>query len=228
MHKNAKTALTLALALVLVAACATDDPNRRTKNGAAIGAVAGAVIGNQSSSKNGKFVGAAVGALTGAAVGQYMDRQQRKMEEQLAREQSNREITLTRLDEETLRLDVSSQVSFDSSSDRIKPAFESTLSKVGAVIGEYDRTAVHVIGHTDSTGSLSYNQQLSERRARSVGDALKSNGVDRRRLRVGGRGELAPSGDNTTKAGRSQNRRVEIFLKSVVEGREQEAFVPPV
>lgn len=226
MHTKALIALTLGIAVLT--ACATDDPNRRTKAGAAIGAVAGAVIGNQSSSRNGKFVGAAVGALTGAAVGQYMDRQQRKMEAQLAQEQLNREITLTRVDEETLKLDVSSEVSFDVNSDRIKPGFEASLRKVAAVIGEYDRTAVHVLGHTDSTGSESYNQRLSERRAGSVSDFLAASGVERQRLRTGGRGELQPAADNTTRAGRSRNRRVEIFLKSVVEGREQQAFIPPV
>ena len=226
MHKSPLLALILGSALCV--ACATDDPNRRTKTGAAIGAVAGAVIGNQSSSKNGKFVGAAVGALTGAAVGQYMDRQQRKMEEQLAREQRDREITLTRVDEETLKLDVSSEISFDVNSANIKGGFESSLSKVAGVIGEYDRTAVHVIGHTDSTGSESYNQRLSERRAQSVASFLGGQGVRQQRLRAGGRGEVQPAADNATKAGRSRNRRVEIYLKSVVEGREQEAFLPPV
>jgi len=72
----------IALATFVMAGCAVDDPNRRTKTGAAIGAVVGAVAGNQHSSSNGKFVGAAVGALTGAAVGNYMDNQHAKLQRQ--------------------------------------------------------------------------------------------------------------------------------------------------
>lgn len=221
-----KTTL-IATAAVLTVGCATDDPNRRAKTGAAIGAIAGAVIGNQSSSKNGKFAGAAIGALTGAAVGNYMDKQQRKMEQQLAQERQNNEIMLTRIDDETIKLDVSSEVSFDINKATIKANFRDSLDKVADVISEYEKTAVHVIGHTDSTGSQSYNQQLSEQRAGSVARYLNSNGVQRERMRMSGRGELAPIADNNSSVGRSQNRRVEIYLKSIVQGRENDAFRTP-
>ncbi len=226
MHK-AKV-LIIATITTFSVGCATDDPNRRAKTGAAIGAIAGAVIGNQSSSKNGKFVGAAVGALTGAAVGNYMDKQQQKMERQLAAEQANNEISITRIDDETLKLNVSSEISFDHNSASIKSGFRNSLSKVADVISEYDKTAVHVIGHTDSTGSESYNQQLSEQRASSVARHLSGNGVVRTRMRMSGRGENRPIADNATSTGRSQNRRVEIYLKPIVEGRENDAYRPPV
>ncbi len=223
-----KTTL-IATAAIVTVGCATDDPNRRAKSGAAIGAIAGAVIGNQTGSKNGKFAGAAIGALTGAAVGNYMDKQQRKMEQQLARERRNNEITLTRIDAETIKLDVSSEVSFDINKATIKANFRDSLDKVADVISEYEKTAVHVIGHTDSTGSKSYNQRLSEQRAGSVARYLNGNGVQRERMRMSGRGELAPIADNNSSAGRSQNRRVEIYLKSIVQGRENDAFrAPPV
>ncbi len=226
MHK-AKV-LIIATATALTIGCAADDPNKRTKTGAAIGAIAGAVIGNQSSSKNGKFVGAAVGALTGAAVGNYMDKQQQKMERQLAEEQRNNEITITRIDDETLKLNVSSEISFDHNSASIKSDFRNSLNKVAQVISEYDKTAVHVVGHTDSTGSNSYNQQLSEQRASSVSRHLSNSGVVRTRMRMSGRGESQPIGDNGSSYGRSKNRRVEIYLKPIVEGRENDAYRPPV
>ncbi|MEE9334960.1 MAG: OmpA family protein [Granulosicoccaceae bacterium] len=225
MHK-AKV-LMIATAATLAVACATDDPNKRTKTGAAIGAIAGAVIGNQSSSKNGKYVGAAVGALTGAAVGSYMDKQQAKLNQELAAESRNNEITVTRVDKETLKINVSSETSFDHNSAGIKPSFRNSLQKVGDVIAEYNSTAVHVIGHTDSTGSDSYNQQLSEKRASAVSRHLSRNGVDRTRMRMSGRGENQPVSDNASSAGRSDNRRVEIYLKSIVEGRENDAYRPP-
>ena len=223
-----KTKITLiSMAALIAVGCATDDPNRRAKTGAAIGAIAGAVAGNQTSSKNGKYVGAAVGALTGAAVGHYMDKQQRRLEQQLREEQRSNEVSLTRIDKETLKLDISSEVSFDINSASIKSSFRKSLNKVANIVGEYDKTAVHVIGHTDSTGSNSYNQQLSENRANSVGRYLSRTGVSQRRMRMAGRGETQPVADNSSSAGRSENRRVEIYLKSIVQGRENDAFRAP-
>ncbi|NND90888.1 MAG: OmpA family protein [Granulosicoccus sp.] len=214
--------------LLLVSGCATDDPNRRTKTGAAIGAIAGGVIGHQADSKNGRYAGAVVGALTGAAVGNYMDRQQRKLEERLAVERRNKQIEVTRIDEETLKLNLRSEASFDVNSDQLNAGFRDSLKTMAEVIGEYDKTAVHIIGHTDSTGTQSYNQALSEKRATTVTRYLSRNGVERSRMRFSGRGESSPLDSNATSSGRSRNRRVEVYLKSVVEGRENEAFRSPV
>ena len=228
MHRVRASLTAVVASVVLLAGCATDDPNRRAKTGAVVGAAAGAIIGNQTSSRNGRYVGAAVGALTGAAVGNYMDRQQRQLEERLAAERRAREIRLTRIDEETLRLDLNSEATFDVNSADIRSGFRDSLRKVAGVIDEYESTAVHVVGHTDSTGSTSYNQQLSERRADSVTRYLVRNGVLRERTRMSGLGETRPVGDNATSAGRSRNRRVEIYLKPIVEGRESEAFRAPI
>lgn len=219
--------LAIGVAVAITAGCAADDPHRRAKTGAAIGAVAGAVIGNQSSSKNGKIVGAAVGALTGAAVGNYMDKQQRKLERQLAAERRNADIQLTRIDEDTIRLDVSSEASFDVNSASIQSGFRNSLTKMSSIISEYEKTAVHIIGHTDSSGSSSYNQSLSKKRAESVTRYLGQSGVLQSRMRPAGRGESSPVASNSNSAGRSKNRRVEIFLKAIVEGRENQAFQPP-
>lgn len=227
--KSTQTRLiVIAASLVLTSACATNDPNIRTKTGVAIGAVAGGVIGNQSSSKNGKYVGAAVGALTGAAVGNYMDKQQKKLEERLARERQDNKVAITRIDEETLRLDVRSEASFDINSASIQANFQDSLDTMAEIIGEYDQTAVHVIGHTDSTGTHSYNQQLSEKRATAVSRYLNRSGVDKERMRFSGMGETKPIDDNSTSSGRSKNRRVEIYLKTIVKGRETDAFRAPI
>ncbi len=226
--KSFKTTIIAATTtLVLISSCATDDPNRRAKTGAVVGAIAGGVIGNQTSSKNGKYAGAVIGGLTGAAVGNYMDKQQRKLEQQLASENRNKQIQITRIDEETLRLDVRSEASFAVNSAQINGSFLNSLTTMAEVIGEYDQTAVHVIGFTDSTGSQAYNQTLSQKRAASVAQHLSGNGVDQTRLRASGRGESAPVAPNNTAAGRSENRRVEVYLKSVVEGREDDAFRSP-
>jgi outer membrane protein OmpA-like peptidoglycan-associated protein len=204
-----------------------DDPNRRAKVGAAVGAVAGAVLGHQLDSKSGKWVGAAVGALAGGATGHYMDNQQRDFENALAAEQQANQLEIERLKDDTLKLTVDSEVSFDFDRAEVKSSFQSSLDKLAAVISKYDRTVVHIIGHTDSTGPDDYNQRLSERRARAVADYLISRGVDPNRLRTEGRGARPPRDSNATEAGRQLNRRVEIFVKPIVEGQEERAFESP-
>ncbi len=218
----------LVAALTVTTGCATNDANQRAKAGAAVGAIAGAVLGHQLHDKNGRYVGAAVGALTGAAVGGYMDEQQRKLEQQLAAERQSNDIRLVRIDEETLKLELDSESTFAVNSSSVKPDFKNSLMKVSSVISEYGQTAVHVIGHTDSTGTASYNQQLSEKRSNSVGSYLASGGVLRDRMRLSGRGESLPVASNATSRGRDANRRVEIYIKPIVEGRENDAFRAPI
>ncbi|RMG31516.1 MAG: OmpA family protein [Gammaproteobacteria bacterium] len=217
----------LGAALLLAAGCTADDPHRRAKTGAAIGAIAGAVLGHQIDHKSGRFVGAAVGAIAGGLVGNYMDQQQREFEQRLAEERRRHEIEIQRLKDQSLRIRINSEVPFDFDSAAIKPAFRPTLDKVAEILIRYPKTVVHVIGHTDSIGSEAYNQRLSERRAQSVVDYLVARGVPRERLIPIGKGEREPIASNATEAGRQLNRRVEILIKPVVEGQEQKAWQTP-
>lgn len=212
---------------LLVTACA-NDPHQRTKIGAALGAAAGAAAGYAADDgAKGALIGAAVGALAGGAVGNYMDNQQQEFERELAAEQSRHDIEIERLKDDVLKLDLSSEVSFDVGSSDLKTAFFPTLEKLASVIVKYDRTVVHVVGHTDSTGSAEYNQGLSERRAQSVVGYLQNGGVPFGRTRSEGRGEYQPRATNDTEAGRQLNRRVEIYLKPIVEGQESQAYKSP-
>ncbi|MGV6818430.1 MAG: OmpA family protein [Thiotrichales bacterium] len=205
----------LASSLALLSACATDDPNQRAKIGAAVGAVTGAVIGNQTGNdRTGRVVGAVAGAAAGAAIGKYMDDQQRELEEQLAAEQRRNEIELERIKEDTLKINLNSEVSFDFDSAQLKPGFFPTLDKLAKIIRDYENTTVRIVGHTDSVGSAEYNQRLSEKRAQAVADYLSQQGVSYSRIRTEGRGESEPRADNSTEAGRQLNRRVEVFLQS--------------
>jgi len=156
-----------------------------------------------------------------------MDNQQREFEQELANERANHQLEIERMRDDTLKLTVDSEVSFDFDSARVKPAFQPSLDKLAGVISKYDRTVVHVVGHTDSTGRDSYNQDLSERRATSVGGYLEQRGVTPSRLRTEGRGETEPRDTNATEAGRQLNRRVEIFVKPIVQGQEQQAYESP-
>jgi outer membrane protein OmpA-like peptidoglycan-associated protein len=144
--------------------CAEDDPYRKTKIGAAIGAGAGAAI-DKNNRARGAAIGGAVGILAGGGVGLYMDKQKKAIEEKLAKELKNHDVELTKLPDNIIQVDLKSEASFAINSSEVKTSFNEALTKLGGVIKEYDSTAVHVIGHTDSQGSTSYNQQLSQARA---------------------------------------------------------------
>ena len=106
---------------------------------------------------------------------------------------------------------ISGDVAFDVGSANIKPEFASTLDGLAAQMLAREGSRFSIIGHTDNSGSESYNQQLSERRAEAVADYLVSQGVSAGALSILGLGESRPVADNSTAEGQSRNRRVEIF-----------------
>lgn len=113
--------------------------------------------------------------------------------------------------EVTIRLPGSILFDFDSAA--IRPDAERTLTEIVEVIADFPGRPVSIEGHTDAIASESYNQTLSEQRAKAVADWLAAHGVERNRLTVVGHGETEPVADNTTAEGRRQNRRVEIVIE---------------
>jgi outer membrane protein OmpA-like peptidoglycan-associated protein len=147
-----------ALAIALSGCVTANDPNQQAKTAAAIGAAAGALIGYAiDDGAGGVLAGAAVGAAAGAGVGHYMDNQQQEMEAALAEEQARHDLEVKRLKDETLKIDIASEVSFDFDSASLKTAFTPTLEKVAEILVRYPHTVIHVVGHTDSVGSEVYN-----------------------------------------------------------------------
>lgn len=225
--KRSQIAVSAVLA-VAISGCAADDPNRRAKTGAAIGAVAGAVIGNQVSGARGApIVGAVVGAIAGGAVGNYMDRQKAELERQLADEAARNELRITQISGDALKIGIASDVSFDIDSAQLKPDALNTYAKIANVLKTYDKTVIHVVGHTDTSGSADHNQGLSERRAASVASYMGGQGLPGTRMRQEGRGEREPLVNTGDGVKESRNRRVDIIIKPVVEGQEQQAWAPP-
>lgn len=215
-----------ALSVALVG-CAADDPNRRAKTGAAIGALVGAVAGHQIDGDKGRYIGAAVGAIAGGAVGNYMDKQQAALEQELAAEAARKELRITRLAGDALKIGVASDASFGFDRSDLTSNAQATFGKIAEVLKDYDKTVIHVVGHTDSVGKESYNQDLSQRRASTVSSFITQGGVVYDRVRTEGRGEREPIASNETEAGRAQNRRVDIVIKAIIEGQEQQAYAPP-
>jgi outer membrane protein OmpA-like peptidoglycan-associated protein len=150
---------------------------------------------------------AGVGALAGGAVGNYMDRQESKLRAEL----QGTGVSVTRIGD-NITLNMPGNVTFATDSSDLSPAFFDVLNSVGKVMKEYNKTVVEVAGHTDSTGSDSYNQSLSERRAGAVAQYLRSQQIGSERLITLGMGETRPVADNGSAEGRQANRRVEITM----------------
>jgi outer membrane protein OmpA-like peptidoglycan-associated protein len=111
-----------------------------------------------------------------------------------------------------LAITFKSDVLFATNSEALKAGSYDEISRVAQVLNQYPETTIMIAGHTDSTGSDTYNQQLSERRAMSVKNALTGQGVNPARMSAVGYGESKPIADNNNESGRQINRRVEISI----------------
>jgi len=180
-----------------------------TQKGASIGAVTGALLGKGTGDHDkSRYVwGAAVGALAGGAIGSYMDKQEEEFREELA----DSGVKVIR-DGDNLRLQLPSNITFATGRANISQSFNPVLDDVARVLKKYEKTTMLIEGHTDSTGSAEYNQQLSLNRANAVRNNLVGNGVDSRRVTTEGYGESMPVADNDTESGRQLNRRVELRI----------------
>ena len=101
-------------------------------------------------------------------------------------------------------------INFNSDSSKVRPDSEQILAKAVTALQDSVGISVIIEGHTDNTGTPSYNQLLSERRAKAVLDFLVANGIEKERLVSVGKGANNPTAGNHTKEGRYQNRRVEF------------------
>ncbi|HEX6313919.1 MAG TPA: OmpA family protein [Gemmatimonadaceae bacterium] len=201
---------TLALLLVVSAQVTSCASWRNREKGAVIGAAAGAgvgaVIGNQTgSTTRGAIIGAVVGGAAGAVIGHQMDQQAKELQQNIPG------ATVTRIGE-GIAVSFASGLLYDFDSDLIKPTAAQNLKSLAASLDKYPNTDILIVGHTDATGTDSYNMGLSERRARSAMNYLVGEGVSASRLRATGRGETEPIASNDTEAGQAQNRRVEIAI----------------
>mgnify|MGYP001019240157 FL=1 len=214
-----KSIITIALLLsgtVALSGCTTNPYTGESQAGnagigAGLGAVLGAGVGVLSSSKKdrgkGALIGAAAGAALGGGAGYYMDVQEAKLRDKM----KGTGVSVTR-NGDNIILNMPSNVTFDSSSSNLKPAGANTLTGVAMVLKEYPKTAVNIIGYTDSTGTRALNMKLSQQRADSVGSSLITQGVAANRIRTAGMGPDNPIASNSTEDGKAQNRRVEITL----------------
>jgi len=205
-----------AVSLALSGCANMDETQRHTGTGAAIGAVAGAVLGAATSSRSDRGKGAAIGAAAGAAIGAgggYLW-SKRMQEQRAAMEQATQGtgVEVTQTADNRLKLEIPSDISFDSGRADLKPSLRPVLDKLAAGLAGHPVTRVTIIGHTDNVGSDAVNNPLSVNRAAAVRDYLVPRGVAASRIAIDGRGSREPVADNSTAQGRAMNRRVEIFV----------------
>ena len=218
-----KTRIPLLLAstgVIALGACATTDPYgaptgqgmNKAQQGALAGAVVGGILGaTRDSDKNGQGKDAIKGAIVGAAIGgvggAMLDQQHKALEQSLnnpnIRVVNNGKYLTVVMPESTL---------FATDSAAVGAQGQNDLYTIARNLNQYPNSTIQVIGHTDSTGSAAYNQDLSQRRARSVAGILTAGGVSQTRVTTSGQGASQPVASNSTLAGRAQNRRVEILI----------------
>jgi outer membrane protein OmpA-like peptidoglycan-associated protein len=192
----------------------------KTQKGAVIGTgaggAAGAIIGRASGNTAlGAIIGATAGGVTGAIIGRQMDKQAEEMQKNIP------DAKVVRVGEGIV-IEFNSNILFGFDQSELTPEAKTNLDKLVVILNKYPETNIEAQGHTDSKGSISYNQALSERRASTVSYYVTGNGITASRLSINGFGESLPKYPNSTADGQAQNRRVE-FLISANEKMKAEA-----
>jgi outer membrane protein OmpA-like peptidoglycan-associated protein len=218
-----KILLLVSLSFSLLACEAVKNTNN-TQRGSAIGVAGGAIIGgilgnnigDGGNSALGAIVGAVVGGASGAYIGNRMDEQATKIQNEIPGAE------VVRVGEGiAVTFDENSCVYFATNQSNINNESEKSLNKLVEIFKEYPKTNIVVEGHTDSTGSETYNMELSKKRSMSVTDFLIKNGIDSNRLITKWFGEEQPKHTNETPEGRAKNRRVEIAIVANEELKQE-------
>jgi outer membrane protein OmpA-like peptidoglycan-associated protein len=208
MKRMTTIMMLLAMAVCLFSCAGATHKESGAKTGAIIGATGGAILGqvigrNTESTLLGAGIGAAVGGLSGYSIGAYMDKQEQDLRAAMAASDA---ASIQRT-QDVLTATFKSEVLFDYNSATLKPGAYPEIDRVAGVLNNYPQTNIRVEGHTDASGSEAYNQQLSERRAEAVRNALIQRGVDPRRITAIGYGESQPISSID-----AMNRRVNIVI----------------
>jgi outer membrane protein OmpA-like peptidoglycan-associated protein len=189
----------------------TKKPINKTQKGVIVGAGSGAVIGGiiGSKSKNtalGAILGATVGGSIGAIIGNKMDKQAKKLEDELGKAAKIERVG------EGIKVTFDNKLLFDFGKATLSDLNKDALKKFANTLNQYPDTELIVMGHTDSKGSDGFNQALSNKRAIAVSNHLDAIGVAKSRLVAKGKGESQPIVSNNSEYNRSLNRRVEIAI----------------
>ncbi len=231
MKTNNFISYLLVISLLGFMACKASNMAKGAGIGAGTGAVIGGLLGKKSGNMvTGAILGAAIGGVGGAAIGRYMDKQKKKLEEDLKRNNSTgkpEEEVVVEREGEGIKVTLGSGILFDVGKADLKPQVKENLKKVSGTLNEYKDTEIIITGHTDSDGSDELNQKLSERRANAVLVYLASQGVQNTRIKIVGLGETQPLVENNSVPNKQKNRRVEmaIFANEELKKKAQDGKI---
>ena len=212
MHKFVLSTIAATLA---ISGCANmSETQRGTATGAGVGAGLGAIIGATTGDGGGRraATGAALGGAAGAVIGNIWSTKMEKQKREMEQATQGTGVQVSQTADNRLKLDIPSDISFDTNRADIKPNFRPILDKFAAGLVDNPATVVTIVGHTDNTGSDAINNPLSVERAARTRDYLASRGVASGRFTIEGRGSHEPIVSNNSDANRARNRRVEIFV----------------
>jgi len=215
---NRRSPFLLAAAGALALAGCTDPYAPRQPgqpSNAQAGAITGAMLGGflgATSDGDDRLAKTAAGAIVGGAIGGGIGTMLDRQAADLRRDIGDNRIDIENTGSE-LVVTMPQDILFATDSAVVRPDLQSDLFALANNLRTYPNSRVEVIGHTDSTGSSSYNLGLSTRRANAVSSVLMQGGVAPGRITTIGRGEDEPVASNLTEAGRAQNRRVEIIIR---------------
>ncbi|WP_121665324.1 OmpA family protein [Mesonia aquimarina] len=214
---------TIAVAFLFTGCDAIKNANNTQKGGAVGatgGAVIGGVIGNNVGDGDNTALGAIIGGVVGGAAGAYIGNRMDKQAKEIENEIPGAEVT--RVGEGiNVTFDENSGVYFATEKYDLNEQSRNSLNKLAAIFKEYPDTNVLVEGHTDNTGSETYNMTLSKNRAQEVTDFFSSHGLSSSRFTTKWYGETQPKYDNSTADGRAKNRRVELAIVANEELKEE-------
>ena len=222
MHKNfIKTTAAIAIVALTATGCADMSATQRgTATGAGIGAGLGGLIGGTTSGGGGGRTtrGAVLGAAAGAVVGNIWSKRMEAQKQQMEQATAGTGVQVSQTQDNRLKLNIPSDISFDTGRSDIKGNFQPILQRFASTLQENPNTNVVIIGHTDSTGSDAINQPLSVDRASRTRDYLAGRGVNPNRITIEGRGSREPIASNNDNSGKARNRRVEIYVAEPGQG----------
>jgi len=205
-RNNISYGLMLVTAFALFTGCKMNKPQKGAVIGVSGGAVIGAVIGRASGNTAlGALIGATVGGTAGVIIGRKMDKQAKEIENSLAGAKVYRV-------GEGIIVELNDKILFGFDKSELNAGSKASLNKLVTILNNYPDTDIEVQGHTDNTGSDSYNMSLSKRRASSVSGYLTTQGISSGRTTTKGYGESAPNYSNDSEEGRGKNRRVEFLI----------------
>lgn len=199
----------IALISLFLFSCASTKEGERdeyaeTKQKAGIGAAAGAIAGALLSKDKAKgaAIGGALGAAAGGAYGRQLDKQAAELEK----------IAETKRTDQGIITKLKGDLTFDTGAASLKNDGQSRVSEMANILKKYPENKITIIGHTDSTGSSTFNDKLSKERALSVKNQLIKSGVPATSIQTMGAGQKDPIASNSTSEGREANRRVELAI----------------